>query len=247
MAVKAEIIFVSNQVKVLLFAGLKEKARRDEIIIDLDCDASVYDLRSLIAQTIPEINNDVMRSVVTVNREFAGDDEKVPKNAEIAIFPPVSGGNCDKQKLTFCWIQYEVLDVNYIIEKIVTPTAGAIGLFVGIVRSITSRGTLNQTEYLTYEAYIPMAELKMSQIAAEIRERWPKVEGIAIIQRCGDIEAGKQSVLVACSAPHRDDGVFEATHFGIDRLKEIVPVWKRETGSDGQVWVDGTYTPRPGE
>jgi molybdopterin synthase catalytic subunit len=92
-----------------------------------------------------------------------------------------------------------------------------------------------------------MAEQKMTQIASEMRQRWPSLEGIAIVQRCGKISAGARSVLIACSAPHRNDGVFEASHYGIERLKEIVPVWKQETGPDGKVWVEGEYRPAPGE
>lgn len=244
---KAGIFIMSNRVKVLFFAGLKSKAGKDAISIELDDAASVYDLRRLIAESIPEITADVMKSVVAVNREFAGDDETVPENAEIAIFPPVSGGNDTVQYPTFCSIQTEDIKIDKIIPIIVTPTAGAIGLFVGVVRSITPGSSPMQTDYLTYEAYTQMADVKMNQIASEIRERWPSIEGVAIIQRCGDIESGQPSVLIACSAPHRENGVFEAAHYGIDRLKEIVPVWKRETGSDGQIWVEGSYIPKPGE
>jgi molybdopterin converting factor subunit 1 len=247
MVEKAEISIMSNCVRVLFFAGLKVKAGMGGITIDLENTTSVYDLRRLIAEAIPEIAAEVMKSVVAVNKEYAGDDERVPANAEIAIFPPVSGGEELNKKPTCCWIQNEDMDIDELIKKIITPTAGAIGLFVGVVRSFTQGSGLSQTEYMTYEAYLPMAEKKLHQIASEIRERWPSIEGIAIIQRCGDIEAGQLSVLVACSAPHRDNGVFEAARYGIDRLKEIVPVWKRETGPDGQVWLEGSYIPKPGE
>jgi molybdopterin synthase catalytic subunit len=92
-----------------------------------------------------------------------------------------------------------------------------------------------------------MAEAKLAQVAEEIRSRWPVIEGIAIIQRVGRLEAGAATTLVACTAAHRDTGVFEAARYGIDRLKEIVPVWKKEVGPDGQEWVEGHYHPGPGE
>ena len=101
----------------------------------------------------------------------------------------------------------------------------------------------HQTTYLEYEAYIPMAETKMKQVADEIRERWPSVEGIAIVQRIGRLDPGTPTVLIACSAAHRDTGVFEAARYGIDRLKEIVPVWKKEVGPNGQEWIEGGYRP----
>ena len=92
-----------------------------------------------------------------------------------------------------------------------------------------------------------MAEAKMGQVADEIRERWPVVEGIAIVQRIGRLEAGTPTILIACTAAHRDTGVFEAARYGIDRLKEIVPVWKKEIGPDGQEWIEGEYHPQRGD
>jgi molybdopterin synthase catalytic subunit len=88
-----------------------------------------------------------------------------------------------------------------------------------------------------------MAEEKLQQIADEIKDQWPSVEGLAIVQRVGHIDPGVPSVLVACTAAHRDTGVFEAARFGIDRLKEIVPIWKKEVGPDGEYWVEGEYNP----
>jgi molybdopterin synthase catalytic subunit len=105
----------------------------------------------------------------------------------------------------------------------------------------------HQTVRLEYEAYVPMAEAKMKQVADEIRARWPVVEGIAIVQRIGPLDPGTPTVLIACSAAHRDTGVFEAARYGIDRLKEIVPVWKKEIGPNGEVWVEGHYTPGPAD
>jgi molybdopterin synthase catalytic subunit len=92
-----------------------------------------------------------------------------------------------------------------------------------------------------------MAEAKMCQITDEIRMRWPTVEGIALVQRIGRLLPGTLTVVIACTAPHRDTGVFDAARFGIDRLKEIVPVWKKEIAPDGEAWVEGDYFPRPGE
>ena len=89
----------------------------------------------------------------------------------------------------------------------------------------------------------PWPRPRCAQVADEIRERWPSVEGIAIVQRIGPLDPGTPTVLIACSAGHRDTGVFEAARYGIDRLKEIVPVWKKEIGPNGEEWVEGHYTP----
>jgi len=238
---------MTNQVKVLLFANLREKIREAELVLTLPNGISVNDLKFAITDLYPMVKEDIGRALVAVNHEYASDETIIPERAEVAIFPPVSGGNAILNKLTICKIQYEEISIEEWVRKIITPTSGAIGMFVGVVRSITLGANPYQTEYLNYEAYIPMAELKMTQIAAEIRQQWPSIDGIAIIQRCGKMDAGSQSVLIACSAPHRTDGVFEASHYGIDRLKEIVPVWKQETGPDGKVWVEGEYRPAPGE
>ncbi len=139
------------------------------------------------------------------------------------------------------------LDLNALLAEITLPSSGAAALFTGMVRGVTERGDAHQTLYLEYEAYRPMAEAKMKQVAEEIRQRWPSVQGIAIVQRVGRLYPCTPTVLIACTAAHRDTGVFEAARYGIDRLKEIVPVWKKEVGPDGEAWVEGDYIPRPGE
>ena len=140
-------------------------------------------------------------------------------------------------------ITEQVLDLDELLERITLPTSGAACLFSGMVRGVTRRGEPHDTVYLEYEAYKPMAEAKMRQVADEIRSRWPSVEGIAIVQRIGRLDPGTPTVLIACTAAHRDTGVFEAARYGIDRLKEIVPIWKKEVGPDGQAWVEGDYLP----
>lgn len=139
------------------------------------------------------------------------------------------------------------IDLNDLLAKITLTSTGAAAIFTGMVRGETRRGETHDTEYLEYEAYIPMAEAKMKQVADEIRARWPVVEGIAIVQRIGKLYPKTPTVLIACTAAHRDTGVFEATRYGIDRLKEIVPIWKKEVSPNGEFWVEGEYTPKPGE
>ena len=149
--------------------------------------------------------------------------------------------------LNICCITEEELDINDLLERITLESTGAAAIFTGMVRGVTARGETHTTEYLEYESYQPMAEAKMMQIASEMRARWPSLEGIAMVQRIGRLQPRTPTVLIACTAAHRDTGVFEAARYGIDRLKEIVPVWKKEIGPGGTAWVEGAYRPAPGE
>ena len=148
---------------------------------------------------------------------------------------------------TIFLITEDEIDLNELLDRITLHSTGAAAIFTGMVRGVTSRGDAHKTDYLEYEAYKPMAEAKMKQIAEEIRSRWESIEGIAIVQRVGRLYPRTPTVLIACTAAHRDTGVFAAARYGIDRLKEIVPVWKKEVGPDGEEWVEGDYTPAPGE
>jgi molybdopterin synthase catalytic subunit len=138
------------------------------------------------------------------------------------------------------------IDINQVVEDITLPTTGAAVVFSGMVRAETVR-TDRQTVYLEYEAYESMALAKIRQVADEIRERWPSIAGIGIVHRIGKLYPGTPTVLIACTAAHRDTGVFEAARYGIDRLKEIVPVWKKEVGPQGEEWIEGDYQPISGE
>jgi MoaE-MoaD fusion protein len=144
-------------------------------------------------------------------------------------------------------ITEDEIDLNALLNAITLTSTGAAAIFTGMVRGLTTRDDPHETTYLEYEAYKPMAEAKMVQVADEIRAKWPVVEGIAIVQRVGKLYPRTPTVLIACTAAHRDTGVFDAARYGIDRLKEIVPVWKKEFKPDGEEWVEGQYHPKPGE
>jgi molybdopterin converting factor subunit 1 len=234
--------------RVLFFANLRDKAGVREAEIEYPQGAHITDIKKIVLETYPGLKQSMDSIILALNHEFAFDEDVVPNNAEIAIFPPVSGGENETGNFpTLVEITREEIDINGIVAKITLPTTGATCIFSGIVRGTTSRGIERKTEYLEYEAYIDMAENKLHQIGNEIRTRWKDVEGIALVQRTGLLMPGTVSVVVACSSPHRDSGVFEATRYGIDRLKEIVPIWKKEISKDGEEWVEGKYIPQPGE
>jgi len=233
------------QVKVLLFATLKTLAGESEISLEIQKATQVGELKESLAERYPRLKPALSSALVAVNREFAFDEDLLPAGAEVAFFPPVSGGATSPGETppTLFSITEQELDLDDLLRRITLPTTGAACIFTGMVRAETRRVVPHQTVHLEYEAYKPMAETKMRQVADEIRQRWPEVEGIAIVQRIGRLLPGTPTVLIACSAAHRDTGVFEAARYGIDRLKEIVPVWKKEVGPAGEVWVEGKYIP----
>jgi MoaE-MoaD fusion protein len=138
-------------------------------------------------------------------------------------------------------------DLEMLLQSITLNTTGGACLFAGLVRGETHRDQPHATSRLEYEAYVPMAEAKLAQVAEEIRARWADIEGLALIHRVGVMEVGEPIVYVACTSAHRDTGLFDAAKYGIDRLKEIVPIWKKEVGPGGEMWVEGDYHPQAGE
>lgn len=146
-------------------------------------------------------------------------------------------------KKLFAIVQ-EPLSQDDILARVVRPDCGAVVTFAGTVRGSTSVGEgTRETDFLDYEAYGPMAEKMMERIGDEIRERWPQVEAVSILHRIGRCEIGEPTVLIAVASPHRGDGAFEACRYAIERLKAIVPIWKKENWSDGEVWVEGPRQP----
>ncbi len=228
-----------SRIRVLFFATLKDRAGTPSLEMEMPAPATVAGLRSALSATTPRLAQALPTAIAARNHEFAQDDEALDDGDEVAFFPPVSGGS----QPTYVEVAANRLDLDAMVARVVLPTTGAVAVFTGIVRAETRRGESHTTQYLEYEAYLPMAEAKMRQVAEEMRARWPLLEGIALVQRVGRLDPGTPTVVIACSAPHRDLGVFEAARYGIDRLKEIVPVWKKEVGSAGEVWVEGKYHP----
>lgn len=226
-----------------LFATLKELAGQEQIVVSVAEPATVADLLAAVCHTYPQLTTAVGSSIVAVNRAFADPQTAVVATDEIAIFPPVSGGQPSPHPTYFA-ITHNPIDLATIHQQLTQPDVGAIVTFTGSVRGQTNRSGLPPTTVsLQYEAYTDMAQAKMAQIANEIWQRWPAIKGIAIVQRIGSLGIGDSTTLVACATGHRDEGAFEAVRYGIDRLKEIVPVWKKEIGPERTQWVEGHYQP----
>jgi molybdopterin converting factor subunit 1 len=226
---------------VKLFATLKDRARASQVTVELAEGATVAALREKLAADFPALAQAISSCVVAVNQEFAFAETTLDADDEVALFPPVSGG---AEFPTLTRIALDKFDADQIIRELTLSTTGAVVTFTGAVRASEQE---KQVAQLFYEAYTPMAEAKLKQVADEMRARFPQIEGIALIQRVGALSAGEPTVLVAVSSPHRDQGCFEAARYGIDRIKEIVPVWKKEIGPNGEQWIEGHYKPQSGD
>lgn len=130
------------------------------------------------------------------------------------------------------WITDRPIKLNDCIEKVVRAEAGAVNTFIGTVREFTKG---KRTLYLEYQAYTAMAEKKLAQIGDEIKDKWGDAE-TAIVHRVGHLEISDIAVVIAVSTPHRNDS-FEASRYAIERIKEIVPIWKKEYWEDGREWI----------
>lgn len=135
-------------------------------------------------------------------------------------------------------ITTEVISIGDVVAQLADPANGAIVTFIGVVRGETDG---REVRYLEYEAYPEMAEEQLCQIGKEIRVRWPSIRQVAIVHRVGRLEVGETAVVIALSAAHRSE-MFDALHYAIDRLKEIVPIWRKEVWAGGEKWVNALET-----
>lgn len=138
-------------------------------------------------------------------------------------------------------ITHDPLDPAPLVEAVRRDESGAVALFYGVVRN---ENLGRNVQYLEYDAYPEMAIKKMQEVADEVRAKFP-VTGIGVLHRIGRLEIGETSLLVAVSSGHRSEA-FAACHYAVDRIKQIVPVWKKEVWEDGEAWVEGHVPEIPG-
>jgi MoaE-MoaD fusion protein len=205
------------RVHVKLFAGLRERAGWSERELgDVDRVADVWPALDLGQE--PE------GLLYAVNKEYADQDRPLADGDEVALIPPVSGGAFR--------LSGEPLSLDAAVDEVRSDRAGAIATFTGTTR-VESRGHV--VLHLDYEAYEEMAEQVMAQIAEQLKGRYDLCE-IAIHHRTGRVDIGEASVVIAVSAPHRQDAL-AACREAIDTLKEQVPLWKKESYEGGEEWI----------
>lgn len=238
---------VSMKVRILLFARLRDLLGTDSVELDSPDIESVGDAYRILRARHPELEAFSRSLLVAVNQEFADWDTPVVEGDELALFPPVSGGQTPPDADhpvdaagDIYRIVRERIPTGGLVSQLTRDQDGAAVTFFGIVRNNT-RG--RRTTHLYYEAYEPMALRKMREIGESLRQRW-QIGQVGIIHRLGRLEIGEVSVAIVVTSPHR--GVaFESCRYAIDRLKQTVPIWKKEFFEDGEVWVEGECRPAP--
>lgn len=217
-----------GSVSVRLFARIAEVAGTRETQLETGEGLRVCDVLPALEQRYPGVIG--MRPVVryAVNREFVSEDRVLHDGDEVAIIPPVSGGD-DHFEVTD-----QPLEPDRLVDTVSSPGAGAVLLFYGVVRD---NNLGRRVDHLEYDAYPEMATRVMEQIAGEAREKWDLTD-IAVHHRTGRLEIGETSLLVAIASAHRREA-FEAGLWLVDRFKEVVPVWKKEVFEGGEEWIEG--------
>lgn len=170
---------------------------------------------------------------LAVNHEYVEPDYRLAAGDELALIPPVSGGAEPRFEVVETPLQADAINA-----RVVHPTTGAVCTFVGTVREWTKG---RRTVHLEYEAYPEMAVAQMEVIGREIEQQWPGSR-VAISHRVGKLAIGEASVVIAVATPHRADS-FAACRHAIERLKQIVPIWKKEIWEDGEEWVGSQAGP----
>nr|WP_145403026.1 molybdenum cofactor biosynthesis protein MoaE [Paenibacillus xylanexedens] len=231
-----------------LFAGIAERLNTSQLFFEYDGDTPTASiLKEQLSAAYPEAASQIRSSFLAVNQMYAPADTILRAEDELALIPPVSGGDGSSSpeynKQDFPQTQEHrtedglflitdaALSVEATTNLVITANHGATLTFVGTTREMTGD---QRTIFLEYEAYVPMALSQMSAIGAEISERWPGVQ-TAISHRIGKVDVEEISVIIAVSSPHRSD-CYDASRYAIEKLKQTVPIWKKEVWEDGSEW-----------
>jgi len=226
------------QVDVRLFAHYREVAGTGHLRLELPEGSTVADARRALEAAHPGL--DLAGGMAAVNEELVPPDAPLRDGDEVAFLPPVSGGGEEDEKNEEETVRTALTEraleplLGELVSWATAPAYGAIVTFVGTTRS-PNKG--REVRYLTYEAYPEMAGKVLARIAREMHARWP-LGRVALVHRLGRVDPAEASIVIVVSAPHRPEA-FEAARYAIERVKLILPVWKKEHLEDGEVWVEG--------
>lgn len=225
------------QLNIRLFAGLAERLQTSILPFSIEGSSVTADeLKQLISESYPEAASQISVSFVAVNQDYAPGDTLITEGNEVALIPPVSGGDgqvpvhVTSSDGLFC-ITDQPLSVDNVTSKVLNDNHGATLSFVGTTREMTGD---QRTVHLEYEAYIPMALAQLEAIGKDIETRWPGAL-CAISHRIGQVDVKEISVIIAISTGHREAS-YEASRYAIEKLKQSVPIWKKEIWEDGSEW-----------
>lgn len=218
-------------VTLLLFAAYREAAGRPRLDIRLPAGSTALSAFDALSRSHESVSRLRPYTTYAVNKTVVRADHPLSDGDEVAFLQPVSGG----QHLVE--ITRDPLDPGRCTDSVRRSGSGGIVTFIGSVRDVSDG---KQVDQLDYEAYEPMAISEIEAIIAETEERWP-VRAVAVQHRIGTLAVGEDAVVIAVSCPHRGEA-FEACRHIIERLKESVPIWKKERSVDGEEWVGGPTT-----
>ncbi len=218
------------KVNISLFAGLHDLVGKRNLTLELTDGATVDQLRSKLGELYPVVVPYLATLVCAVDDEYVPVDQALKDGDDVALIPPVSGGS-DALFL----VTSETLDAQQLTDAVRVDESGAVTLFHGVARNHSDGRAVQALEY---EAHASLAEKKLREVADEVSRKFD-ITGIGVHHRTGRLEIGETSLLVAVSAAHRREA-FEACHYTVDRIKEVVPIWKKEIWEDGGgEWVKG--------
>jgi len=229
------------RVRVLFFGMLKDIAGRTEEQLDLEAGATLASVFEHYGARVPRLREMAGSVVLARNHEFAEPSAEVHDGDEVAFLPPVSGGSRGylhevSENGHFFGLTRHTIEARKIADQLLQASDGALVTFEGVVRNNTKG---RHTRYLDYECYEPMAIQVMARIGLEIASQY-EIGRIALVHRLGRLLIGETSVAVVVTAPHRQ-AAFGAALEGINRVKRLVPIWKKEYFADGEVWVEGEW------
>jgi MoaE-MoaD fusion protein len=216
------------RIRVLYFAVFREQIGRDEDVVELAGGARVREAIAALAERHAAIAKLRGKFRVAVNQEFSDDERALADGDELALIPPVAGG----AEARHVQLLGEPLSLDRCITAVSGPGMGGIATFTGMVRR-HSHGAM--IDHLEYEAYGMMAVQEMTRLCDEIEAEIAGTR-LAVEHRVGRLEIGEVAVVIAAAAPHRAEA-FAACRAMIDRLKQRVPIWKKEIGDNGEEWV----------
>jgi molybdopterin synthase catalytic subunit len=217
-------------ITVLYFAVLRERARREREAVTLPPGSDVRAARAAVARLHPEVAALLPRVQTAVNRAMVAETHALADGDELALIPPVAGGSGAPARVA---IGPGALALDDVVAAVSGPGRGGVVTFAGVVRR--EGHALPDVVRLEYEAYTEMALEVLAAIADELEREQPGVR-VAIHHRVGALSVGETAVVIAAAAPHRAEA-FAACRAAIDRLKERAPIWKKEVGESGEVWL----------
>ena len=220
-------------IHLLLFASYRDRVGQREMTLELPDHTTVRGVADKLQADYPDLS--LKGALCALNEQYVSPDQEVSEGDTLAFFPPVSGGEMDALETDHLFVTEGVLDLAHLHALAVADPYGAVASFVGTVRT-PNLG--QEVEYIDYEGYEAMILTQMKVVANEMRTKFD-LGRVVISHRLGRLRPSEASIAIVISSKHRR-AALEAAHACIDRVKELLPVWKREVSAQDEVWASGS-------